>query len=51
MKYAVEMGSCAVIYIPSFIKIGSGIQKLIRRIHRHIDTQTAWRSHKSTFIF
>jgi hypothetical protein len=29
MKYAVEMGSGAMIYIPSFIKIGSGIQKLI----------------------
>jgi hypothetical protein len=28
MKYAVEMGSGAMIYIPSFIKIGSGIQKL-----------------------
>jgi hypothetical protein len=27
MKYAVEMGSGAVIYIPSFIKIGSGIQR------------------------
>jgi hypothetical protein len=25
MKYAVEMGSGAMIYIPSFIKIGSGI--------------------------
>jgi hypothetical protein len=24
------MGSGAVIYVPSFIKIGSGIQKLIR---------------------
>jgi hypothetical protein len=35
MKYAVEMGSGAMIYIPSFIKIGSGIQKLIRG-----DTQT-----------
>jgi hypothetical protein len=32
MKYAVEMGSGAVMYIPSFIKIGSGIQKLIRGI-------------------
>jgi hypothetical protein len=30
MKYAVEMGSVAMIYIPSFIKIGSGILKLIR---------------------
>jgi hypothetical protein len=29
MKYAVEMTSGAMIYIPSFIKIGSGIQKLI----------------------
>jgi hypothetical protein len=29
MKYAVEMGSGAIIYIPSFIKIGSGIQKLM----------------------
>jgi hypothetical protein len=28
-KYAVEMGSGAMIYIPSIIKIGSGIQKLI----------------------
>jgi hypothetical protein len=28
MKYAVEMGSVAMIYIPNFIKIGSGIQKL-----------------------
>jgi hypothetical protein len=27
MKYTVEMGSGAVIYVPSFIKIGSGVQK------------------------
>jgi hypothetical protein len=31
MKYAVEMDSGAMICVPSFIKIGSGIQKLIRR--------------------
>jgi hypothetical protein len=37
MKYAVEMGSGAMIYIPSLIKIGSGNQKLIREIHRHTD--------------
>jgi hypothetical protein len=42
MKYAVEMGSGTMIYIPSFTKIGSGIRKLIG------DTQTAWRSHKPT---
>jgi hypothetical protein len=29
MKYAIEMDLDAMIYIPSFIKIGSGIQKLI----------------------
>jgi hypothetical protein len=29
MKYATEMGSGAMIGIRSFIKIGSGIQKLI----------------------
>jgi hypothetical protein len=33
-----EMGSVAMIYIPSFIKIGSGIQKLIRGF---TDTKTA----------
>jgi hypothetical protein len=39
MNYVVEMGSCAMIYIPSFIKIGSDIQKLRGG---YIDTQTAW---------
>jgi hypothetical protein len=34
MKYAIEMSSGVMIYIPNFIKIGSGIQKLIRGIHR-----------------
>jgi hypothetical protein len=34
IKYAVEMGSGAVMYIPSFINIGSTIQKLMG------DTQT-----------
>jgi hypothetical protein len=45
MKYAVEKGSGAMIYIPSFIKIGSDIQKLIEAG----DTQTAWRSYKPSF--
>jgi hypothetical protein len=35
MKHAVEMGSGAILYIPSFIKIRSGIQKLMEGIHRH----------------
>jgi hypothetical protein len=29
MKYTVEMGSGAMIYISSFINIGPGIQKLM----------------------
>jgi hypothetical protein len=41
MKYAVEMGSGAMIYIPSFIKIGSGIQKLMGRVHRHTDSMVS----------
>jgi hypothetical protein len=31
MKYAIEMGSVPVIYIPSFIQ-------LVGRIHRHADS-------------
>jgi hypothetical protein len=51
MKYAVEMGSGAMINIPGFMKIGSAIQKLVGwewgvGIHR----RTEWRSHKSTFL-
>jgi hypothetical protein len=34
MKYAVETGSAALIYIPSFIEIGLGVQKLICGINR-----------------
>jgi hypothetical protein len=40
MKYAVEMGSGAMIYIPSFIKIGSGNQK-DDKDNTYADTQTA----------
>jgi hypothetical protein len=29
MKYAAETASCATIYIPSFVRIGSGIPKLM----------------------
>jgi hypothetical protein len=34
MNYAGEMGSDTMLYVPSFVKIGSGIQKLTG------DTQT-----------
>jgi hypothetical protein len=40
MKYAIETGSSAMIYVPSFIKIGSGVHKLTGEIHRHTDAQT-----------
>jgi hypothetical protein len=39
MKYAVEMDSIVMIHTPSFIKIRSGIQKLIRG---YTGTQTVW---------
>jgi hypothetical protein len=35
MKYATEMGSDSMTYIPSFIKIGLDIQKLIGGIHAY----------------
>jgi hypothetical protein len=58
MKYAVEMGSSAVIYIPSFIKIGSGVQKRDIQTHRQRDDlislclflQTKESKLKTTFI-
>jgi hypothetical protein len=38
MKYAVKMGSDAVIYISSFIKVGSGIHTLSGGgVHSHTD--------------
>jgi hypothetical protein len=40
MKYATELGSGAMIYIPSFIKIGSGIQNLMGV--GNTETQTGW---------
>jgi hypothetical protein len=39
MKHSVVMVSSAMIYIPSFIKIGSGIQKLVVGIHRYTDKE------------
>jgi hypothetical protein len=40
------MGSGAVIYVPSFIKLGSGVQKLIGGIHK--DTHTHTHTHTGT---
>jgi hypothetical protein len=38
MKHAVEMGSGAMMYISSFIKIASGIHNLVWGIQRHTDS-------------
>jgi predicted Rossmann fold nucleotide-binding protein DprA/Smf involved in DNA uptake len=50
MIYAVEMGSVAMIYVPSFIKIGSGIQKLIEQgaqtLREHDDLISLFHSFK-----
>jgi hypothetical protein len=50
MKYAVEMGSGAMIYIQNSIKVDSGIHESMGRGNSQTDSQTtAWRSHKPTF--
>jgi hypothetical protein len=48
MKYATQIGPGAVIYMPSFINIDSGIKKLMGRGRI---TDTIWKSHKPAFIF
>jgi hypothetical protein len=48
MKYAVELGSGAMIYIPSLIQIGSGIQKLTGE---NTDTEAGCRWHIYIYIY
>jgi hypothetical protein len=50
MKYAVQMGSGAMIYKPSFIKTGSGIQTLLGDI-TYIDTMTHRQQGDLTSLF
>jgi hypothetical protein len=38
MNSATEMGPVAIIYVPSFIKLGSGIQKFIGGTHRNTES-------------
>jgi hypothetical protein len=38
MKHALELGSGAMMYMPRFIKIGSGIRKFLGGIHGHTDS-------------
>jgi hypothetical protein len=46
IKYTLQTGSVSMIYAPSFIKTGSGIQKLMVGIYT--DTYIKCRSHKPT---
>jgi hypothetical protein len=36
MKYAVLMASCGMIHIPSFMKIGTGVQAILRFCLRNL---------------
>jgi hypothetical protein len=38
MKYAAEIGASVMIYVPNFVKIGSGVQKLLGGIRKHTDS-------------
>jgi hypothetical protein len=44
-EYALEVGSGAILYLPSFLKMGSSVQKLIRG---YAETWIAQRPHKHT---
>jgi hypothetical protein len=39
MTYAIEISFDCIIYIPAFITIGSGIQMLVERNHRHTSSK------------
>jgi hypothetical protein len=34
--YTVEMASCGMIYLPSFVKIGTGVQAILRSCLRNL---------------
>jgi hypothetical protein len=36
MEYAVEMASCSMIYLPSFMKIGVSVQAILRFLLRNL---------------
>jgi hypothetical protein len=38
MKHAIEMGPGVMIYLPSFIKIDTAVQKLMKGIRSHTDS-------------
>jgi hypothetical protein len=42
MKYTVEMASGGMIYIPSFMKIGSGIQLILKVLPQQFERLQCW---------
>jgi hypothetical protein len=42
MNYAVEMASDDIIYIPSFMTIGSGIQVILRLLPKKFERLQCW---------
>jgi hypothetical protein len=52
MTYAVEMASCGIICLPSFLKFGTGVQAMLRFCLRNlagcivgiIDGRSVWRT-------
>jgi hypothetical protein len=42
MRYAVEMVSDGMIYIPSFLKIGSRIRVILKLLSRQSETLRCW---------
>jgi hypothetical protein len=36
IKCAVEMASCGMIHVPSFMKIGKGVREILRFGHRNL---------------
>jgi hypothetical protein len=42
MKYAIEMASGGMIYIPSFMMIGSSIQVILRLLPKQFERLQCW---------
>jgi hypothetical protein len=49
MKYSVEINAGAMIYVLSFTKFGSAVQKLMAE--GYTETRRAWRLYKPVLIF
>jgi hypothetical protein len=45
MMYAIEMPSCGMIFLPSFMKIGTGIQVILRFLLSNLNGYTVGVTH------